>query len=533
MVSSPSSSSSLAFISFTLPPSRYKMIEMNDRVPTFKMATIDGRKPYADGDQAQATVINSLELVKKCKQDPSLIVVDIGAFLGDFGLYAAACNCQVFFFEVQPRMVDLIRTSISLNNFSTSRVQIIQNAVSDLPSNSQLTFSLSGGTTTISNGTLRISTIRLDDVKWPPQSSILMLKIDVEGFELNALRSAERLFHEKRIHHLIFEYTPWWIDRAPQKDLIPYVEKTLSAKQLFALDRRGKTVYGPLSRDVLNQFHDDHIRRHLQTDIYATFIESNENSTLKVQPYNAHIRPYLLLESKFLAIDQKVDAFTGQLFGGNPAAVCPLDKWLPDSLMQQIAVENNLAETAFYVPNSINGGYDLRWFTPELEMDLCGHATLATAHIIFTEISPMKDEIKFQTKEAGELTVTCQKENALYTLNFPARPAAKANLPDGLLSALCSGKTPIGIYKARDYMLVYENESDVKQLSPNYTALANINDVFGVIATAPGDEVDFVSRYFTPGASIPEDPVTGSAHCSLIPYWYERLDNKNNEENMI
>ncbi|CAF3180888.1 unnamed protein product [Rotaria sp. Silwood2] len=242
--------------------SQYKVAEMNDRVPVFKMATVDGQKPYADGDRAQATVINR-----------------------EFGLYAAACNCQVFFFEVQPSMVDLIRTSISLNNFSTSRVRVIQNAVSDLPSHSQLTFSLSGGTTTISNGTLRASTIRLDDVEWPPQSSILMLKIDVEGFELNALRSAEKLFHEKRIHHLIFEYTAWWTDRAPQKDLIPFVEKTLGAKQLFALDRTGNSVYGPLTRDTLNQFHEDHVKRHLQTDIYATFIESNKKSTLKVQPY--------------------------------------------------------------------------------------------------------------------------------------------------------------------------------------------------------------------------------------------------------
>ncbi|CAF2968028.1 unnamed protein product [Rotaria sp. Silwood2] len=265
--------------------SQYKVAEMNDRVPVFKMATVDGQKPYADGDRAQATVINSLQLVEKCAQDPSLIVVDVGAFLGEFGLYAAACNCQVFFFEVQPSMVDLIRTSISLNNFSTSRVRVIQNAVSDLPSHSQLTFSLSGGTTTISNGTLRASTIRLDDVEWPPQSSILMLKIDVEGFELNALRSAEKLFREKRIHHLIFEYTAWWTDRAPQKDLIPFVEKTLGAKQLFALDRTGNSVYGPLTRDTLNQFHEDHVKRHLQTDIYATFIESNKKSTLKVQPY--------------------------------------------------------------------------------------------------------------------------------------------------------------------------------------------------------------------------------------------------------
>lgn len=200
-------------------------------------------------------------------------------------MYAAACQCQVYIFEVQPDMVDLIRTSISVNNFSSSRVQVLQNAISDLPSNSQLTFSVQGTGTTASNGTLRASTIRLDDFKWPPKSSILMLKVDVEGFELNALRSAEKLFREKRIHHIIFEYTAWWIDRAPQKDLIPLVEKSFGAKQLFALDRAGTTVYGPLNHDALNQFYDDHVQRMLQTDIYATFVESNQSSRLAAQPY--------------------------------------------------------------------------------------------------------------------------------------------------------------------------------------------------------------------------------------------------------
>jgi FkbM family methyltransferase len=183
-------------------------------------------------------------------------------------------------------MIDLIRTSIAINNFSTSRVHVIQKAVSDLPSHSQLTFSLEGGLTTASKGTLNVSTIRLDDIEWPPQSSILMLKVDVEGFELNVLRSAEKLFREKRIHHLIFEYTAWWTNRAPQKDLIPFVEKTLGAKQLFALDRLKSIVYGPLTREALDQFHDDHVKRHLQTDIYTILVQSNENSTLIVQPYN-------------------------------------------------------------------------------------------------------------------------------------------------------------------------------------------------------------------------------------------------------
>jgi FkbM family methyltransferase len=183
-------------------------------------------------------------------------------------------------------MVDLIRTSIALNSFSPSRVHVVNRAVSDMPSNSQVTFSLHGGTTTASNGSLTVSTIRLDDVEWPPRSTILMLKIDVEGFELLVIRSAEKLFREKRIHHLIFEYTAWWTDRASQKDLIPFVKNTLSSKKLFVLHRVNEAVYGPLTREVLDQFHDNHARRHLQTDIYAMFVEWNENSTLKVQPYD-------------------------------------------------------------------------------------------------------------------------------------------------------------------------------------------------------------------------------------------------------
>lgn len=219
----------------------------------------------------------------------------------------------------------------------------------------------------------------------------------------------------------------------------------------------------------------------------------------------------------------QVDAFTSELFGGNSAAVCSLDEWLPDSLMQKIAAENNLADTAFYVPNSSNDGYELRWFTPQLEIDLCGHATLATAHVIFTEMSPMKEDITFQTKKAGELQVTRRKNENLYTLNFPSRPASKADLPDGLMTALRSDVSPLEVYNARDYMLVYAKEADVKQLSPDFTALAKIEDVFSVIATAPGDKADFVSRFFAPSAGIPEDPVTGSSHCSLVLYWAKRL----------
>ena len=274
---------------------------MNDRQPSFKLVTQDGNKPYADGDRAQAKIVDSLQLRDKCQRDPSLVVVDVGAFLGnhrrfsinilivcsgEFGLYAAACGCRVHFFEVQPDMAALIRTSIVLNNFSSSRVQLLENAISDLPSNSLLTFTASGGSTSAGNGSLRVSTIRLDDVSWPPGSKILLLKIDVEGFELNALRSAEKLFREKRVHHLIFEYTAWWTNRAAQKELIPYVQKALGAKKLFALDRTGVNVFGPLTQEALNQFHENHIHRRLQTDIYATFCEPAAKELLQIQPYD-------------------------------------------------------------------------------------------------------------------------------------------------------------------------------------------------------------------------------------------------------
>jgi FkbM family methyltransferase len=183
-------------------------------------------------------------------------------------------------------MVDLIQTSIEVNNFSSSRVHVINKAVSDLPSDSHLTFRVDGGDTTATNGSLQVSTIRLDDVKWPLQSTIFLLKIDVEGFELNVLRSAEKLFREKRIQHLIFEYSARWSDRAPQKDLIPYVENKLGAKKLYALHRTGRDVFGPLNREVLDDFYENHIERTLQTDIYATFVDADEYPDIKAKSYN-------------------------------------------------------------------------------------------------------------------------------------------------------------------------------------------------------------------------------------------------------
>jgi len=213
----------------------------------------------------------------------------------------------------------------------------------------------------------------------------------------------------------------------------------------------------------------------------------------------------------------QADAFTNRLFGGNPAAICPLSEWLPDEIMQKIAAENNLAETAFFVKT--DGGYKLRWFTPEYEIDLCGHATLASAHIIFTELGFKESAIHFETVKAGILTVS--KSGDKYTMDFPSRVPIPIELPNGLAEAM-GEKTPLAACRSRDYFLVYETEDDIIDLTPDFFALSKL-DTVGVIATAPGKDVDFVSRFFAPGAGIPEDPVTGSAHCNLIPYWANKL----------
>ena len=213
----------------------------------------------------------------------------------------------------------------------------------------------------------------------------------------------------------------------------------------------------------------------------------------------------------------QADAFTSSLFGGNPAAICPLNKWLPDETMQKIASENNLAETAFFVPDG--DGFKLRWFTPELEIDLCGHATLASAHIIFTELGYTKESIHFETLKAGTLTVS--RAGDKYTMDFPSRPPIVIEVPNGLVEAL-GGKEPKAILRSRDYFLVYDNEEDITELSPDFTALSKF-DTVGFIVTARGNNSDFVSRFFAPGAGIAEDPVTGSAHCNLIPYWADKL----------
>lgn len=217
----------------------------------------------------------------------------------------------------------------------------------------------------------------------------------------------------------------------------------------------------------------------------------------------------------------QVDAFASRVFTGNPAAICPLEQWLPDATMQAIAMENNLAETAYFIKTP--GGYHLRWFTPVNEMDLCGHATLASAYVIFRFLEPELHEVRFETR-SGILTVTRQDD--LLTLDFPARAPKLATPCAGLLGAL--GGHPKEVWASRDYMIVYGSEAEILALQPDMTGLLNL-DRFAVIVTAPSSTpgVDFISRFFAPAAGVPEDPVTGSAHCTLVPYWARRLGKTN------
>lgn len=212
----------------------------------------------------------------------------------------------------------------------------------------------------------------------------------------------------------------------------------------------------------------------------------------------------------------QLDAFTGRLFSGNPAAVVPLEDWPPDATLQAVAAENNLAETAFFVRHG--DSWELRWFTPALEVDLCGHATLASAAVIFRHIEPNRRRLEFRTRKAGTLVVTRHGEEL--ALDFPARPPGPVEAPPALASAL--GANPVEVLAARDYLCLFENTEDVHNLRPDFAALAKLDRA--VIVTAPGiGEFDFVSRFFAPGLGIDEDPVTGSAHCTLVPFWADRL----------
>ena len=216
----------------------------------------------------------------------------------------------------------------------------------------------------------------------------------------------------------------------------------------------------------------------------------------------------------------QINAFTKSTFGGNPACVIPLKNWLPEKTLLKIAKENAVAETAFFIDkgNKIH----LRWFTPEIEMDLCGHATLATAHCLKSILNFPNNKITFETL-SGDLTVS--KKNDLYHLNLPSRIPRLSELPELIKKSL--NIQPKEVYKSRDYLLIYNNEHEVENIKINKQIFDQINlDPGGVIVTSKGDNCDFVSRYFTPQASILEDPVTGSAHCSLIPFWSSRLNKK-------
>jgi PhzF family phenazine biosynthesis protein len=213
----------------------------------------------------------------------------------------------------------------------------------------------------------------------------------------------------------------------------------------------------------------------------------------------------------------QIDAFAHSVFSGNSAAVCPLDHWLGDALLQKIALENNLAETAFYVKE--NGQYQIRWFTPAVEVDLCGHATLAAAFVLFNHENHTGDSIQFHSPRSGKLTVT--KNEELLTLNFPTDQVDEVALTDEITA--CFSIKPHAAFKGKtDYLLVFGNEEEIKNVVPDLDKIAKLKGR-GVIVTAKGEKVDFVSRFFAPQSGINEDPVTGSAHTTLTPYWAKQL----------
>lgn len=214
----------------------------------------------------------------------------------------------------------------------------------------------------------------------------------------------------------------------------------------------------------------------------------------------------------------QIDAFTDEVFRGNPAAVCVLESWLDDKDLQCIAAENNLAETAFMLKT--NSGYALRWFTPKVEIDLCGHATLASAYVIFEFLQPELNFVSFRTM-SGKLSVSKDVSGKL-SMDFPARIPIQTDISYIVEQAF--GIPPLEVWKSEDLMVLFESESDIRNLQPSIDKLSKIKDYFAVIATAKGDSVDFVSRFFAPNAGIPEDPVTGRAHCTLVPFWSKRLN---------
>jgi predicted PhzF superfamily epimerase YddE/YHI9 len=217
----------------------------------------------------------------------------------------------------------------------------------------------------------------------------------------------------------------------------------------------------------------------------------------------------------------EVLAFTDRLFAGNPAGVCILEDWLPDEMLQKIATENNLAETAFFIDRG--SFFDIRWLSPSAEIDLCGHATVGSAHVLFQHLGRSGDSLTFQSRSSGELRVDRVGERLV--LDFPSRPGSPCEAPPLLAESL--GARPTEVLKNRDYIAVFERQEQVAGLKPALVELAKLEGVQGVCVTAPGNDCDFVSRYFAPSVGVPEDSVTGSTHCGLIPYWAKRLGKAN------
>lgn len=214
----------------------------------------------------------------------------------------------------------------------------------------------------------------------------------------------------------------------------------------------------------------------------------------------------------------QVDAFASEVFKGNPAAVCPLNEWIDAKLMQKIALENNLAETAFFVKK--DDIYEIRWFTPTIEVNLCGHATLASSFVIFNCLGETSNVIKLHSHRSGDLSV--EKQGDVLVLDFPRYDLNEIEIDENLVEAV--GKRPLQTWETQGNMamMLFENESDIVEISPDFSALSEI-PFDEIIVTAKGETSDFVSRMFAPRIGIPEDPVTGAIHCSLIPYWAEKL----------
>lgn len=212
----------------------------------------------------------------------------------------------------------------------------------------------------------------------------------------------------------------------------------------------------------------------------------------------------------------EVLAFTSRPFAGNPAGICILQEWLPDDLLQKIAAENNLAETAFFIDRG--SFFDIRWLSPVTEIDLCGHATIGSAHVLFQHLGRSGNSLTFQSRSSGELKV--DRVDDRLVLDFPSLPASACDAPPLLGEALRA--QPREVSQGRDYFAVFDREEDVSAIAPDFSAIMTL-DVQGVVVTAPGNDCDFVSRYFAPRVGVPEDPVTGSVHCALIPYWSKRL----------